>query len=218
MNLNSPYMMEHVDYYCERTGPEFWSEPINALTNISFIIASLVIFYLYKKEKQKDVSILILGIMSMSVGIGSFIFHTLAIRWASLFDLLPIAIFSTYLVYLSARRSRGLSIGKSLIFLFGFFMFLGITMKFAPMNILSGSLMYVPVILTVIYFAKYGKNNNKYFKLGAFFFILSIIFRTLDSYMVGHFELGTHFLWHTFNGLTFFFLMRAVMKQPKTVK
>ncbi|TIW90088.1 MAG: hypothetical protein E5V59_23470, partial [Mesorhizobium sp.] len=30
-----------VDLYCERTGPEFWSEPVNVLTNLAFIAAGL---------------------------------------------------------------------------------------------------------------------------------------------------------------------------------
>ena len=31
----------HIDLYCDRTGPEFWSEPVNALTNLAFVIAGL---------------------------------------------------------------------------------------------------------------------------------------------------------------------------------
>ena len=31
-----------VDAYCERTGPEYWSEPVNALTNLAFLLAALV--------------------------------------------------------------------------------------------------------------------------------------------------------------------------------
>ena len=29
------------DLYCERTGVEFWSEPVNALTNLAFVVAGL---------------------------------------------------------------------------------------------------------------------------------------------------------------------------------
>jgi hypothetical protein len=31
-----------IDSYCERTGPDFWSEPFNALSNLSFIVAAVV--------------------------------------------------------------------------------------------------------------------------------------------------------------------------------
>ncbi len=30
-----------VDAYCERTGPDYWSEPLNALTNLAFLLAAL---------------------------------------------------------------------------------------------------------------------------------------------------------------------------------
>jgi hypothetical protein len=39
MNWLSP-----VDAYCERTGPEYWSEPVNAVTNLAFLIAAVVIW------------------------------------------------------------------------------------------------------------------------------------------------------------------------------
>lgn len=31
----------HIDAYCERIDPGFWSEPINALTNLAFLVAAL---------------------------------------------------------------------------------------------------------------------------------------------------------------------------------
>ncbi|TGT81791.1 hypothetical protein EN804_32725 [Mesorhizobium sp. M8A.F.Ca.ET.161.01.1.1] len=32
-------LLTPVDLYCERTGRELWSEPVNALTNLAFIAA-----------------------------------------------------------------------------------------------------------------------------------------------------------------------------------
>ena len=34
-------LMQAIDGYCERTGPEYWSEPVNAVTNAAFLIAAL---------------------------------------------------------------------------------------------------------------------------------------------------------------------------------
>ena len=39
MSLN-----EQMDNYCERVGPEFWSEPLNAVTNAAFLVAALGAF------------------------------------------------------------------------------------------------------------------------------------------------------------------------------
>lgn len=32
--------MTSLDLYCERCSPDFWAEPVNALTNISFLVAA----------------------------------------------------------------------------------------------------------------------------------------------------------------------------------
>ena len=34
--------MDRIDAYCERLGPAFWAEPVNALTNAAFPIAAWV--------------------------------------------------------------------------------------------------------------------------------------------------------------------------------
>ena len=32
-----------IDLYCERLGPSFWAERVNALTNIAFILALILV-------------------------------------------------------------------------------------------------------------------------------------------------------------------------------
>ena len=32
-----------IDAYCERLGPQFWAEPVNAATNGAFLIAALAV-------------------------------------------------------------------------------------------------------------------------------------------------------------------------------
>ncbi|MFT7390517.1 MAG: hypothetical protein ACI9ZH_000740, partial [Paracoccaceae bacterium] len=33
--------MQAIDAYCERLGPQFWAEPVNAATNLAFLIGAL---------------------------------------------------------------------------------------------------------------------------------------------------------------------------------
>ncbi len=35
---------EQVDGYCERLGPGYWAEPVNAVTNAAFLIAAAVVW------------------------------------------------------------------------------------------------------------------------------------------------------------------------------
>ena len=43
-------LLRHVDLYCERTGPEYWAEPLNALSNLAFIAAGLWFLVKFRRE------------------------------------------------------------------------------------------------------------------------------------------------------------------------
>ena len=45
-----------IDLYCERLDSSFWAEPINALTNVAFIIAAWGVWRLGCKQKSNGVS------------------------------------------------------------------------------------------------------------------------------------------------------------------
>ena len=62
-----------IDNYCERTDASFWSEPVNALTNLSFIVAGLVAISLLRKTNAPPVYLWILAGMMLLIGIGMYI-------------------------------------------------------------------------------------------------------------------------------------------------
>ena len=64
--------------YCERTADTFWAEPINATTNLAFIIAAYMLLRVYKQQKLQDRSLLTLIALVAIIGAGSFLFHTFA--------------------------------------------------------------------------------------------------------------------------------------------
>jgi hypothetical protein len=39
-----------VDNYCERTGAGFWAEPLNAISNASFLVAAALAFRLWRRR------------------------------------------------------------------------------------------------------------------------------------------------------------------------
>ena len=87
----------YLDLYCERTDGAFWSEPVNALTNVVFLFAAaaalrLLITYRYRIRGAGMLWLLLL--LAVGIGVGSFLFHTLASPWAAVADLLPIALFA----------------------------------------------------------------------------------------------------------------------------
>ena len=69
-----------IDLYCERVTPSFWAEPVNALSNMAFLIAAYAAFDLWRREGKDDPAILALIVVVTVVGLGSFSFHTMATR------------------------------------------------------------------------------------------------------------------------------------------
>ena len=82
--------------YCERGGdPAFWAEPLNAVSNAAFIIAALFAtreFFL-RPSGQRGLAEAGLILLVYVIGIGNFLFHTYATRWASIADTAPIGLF-----------------------------------------------------------------------------------------------------------------------------
>lgn len=97
MNWNA-----YIDAYCERLLPGFWDEPLNALSNLAFLLAAWWVWQSWKKQdlernshvagtntrgiaphsiasvRRWDIDTLL--IMLVLIGLGSFAFHTFATR------------------------------------------------------------------------------------------------------------------------------------------
>ena len=71
-----------VDLYCERLGPSFWAEPVNAISNVAFLIAAVAAFVKWRQAARDDLPALALIGVVFVIGLGSFAFHTLATRGA----------------------------------------------------------------------------------------------------------------------------------------
>jgi len=88
-----------IDIYCERLGPGFWAEPVNALTNAAFVIAALVAAVAARRAGLRQRALWALIVLAGLIGVGSFLFHTFATPWAALSDVVPIWSFvALYLV------------------------------------------------------------------------------------------------------------------------
>ena len=112
MDLSKP-----IDIYCERLDMGIWAEPINAVTNIAFILAAIIMWLRCKTLVEGK----ILSFLLFSIGCGSFLFHTYAQIWAALLDVTAILIFILTYIFLANRRFLGWSKMVSLIGVILFF-------------------------------------------------------------------------------------------------
>jgi len=114
--------------YCERgLSPAFWAEPVNATTNAAFMIAALAaLALLYREPNHKRTAMrhLLIALVFI-IGIGSFLFHTYATRWAAVADVAPIGIFMLAYLVFAMRRFVGANVFWSLV---GLAVFIGAMM------------------------------------------------------------------------------------------
>lgn len=204
-----------VDLYCERLGPYFWAEPVNAVTNASFLIAAVAALLLWRRG-ERDWPALTLIAVTFAIGIGSFIFHTVATRGAALFDTVPIAIFIYGYLWLALRRFLGLSAwtAPALVIAFGLLSFAeGLVV---PRGTLNGSHAYLPAlaVLFVVGWLTGEAGPRRLLFSAAAVFAVSIFFRSIDQAVCAALPLGTHFLWHSLNGAVLYLLLRAALLTP----
>jgi hypothetical protein len=202
-----------VDLYCERTDPSFWAEPVNALTNAAFLIAAAVALMQWRRCGARDWPTLILIALTAAIGVGSFIFHTFATRGAALFDTVPIATFIYGYLFLALRRFLQLSLTASLALLGAFALFSYGEAAIVPRGTLNGSHAYLPAFAALLAVAWLARRQQvgKIMLGAAGVLALSLAFRSIDINICAAFPLGTHFLWHSLNGVVLYLLLRAAM-------
>jgi hypothetical protein len=201
-----------VDLYCERTDPSFWAEPVNALSNVAFLIAA-ALAYRDWHQRRNDVAVLLLIAVTVLVGLGSFAFHTLATRGAVLLDVIPIALFIHGYLYVTLRRYIGLGIALSLVIVVAFFAFTQALTSVLPRGLLNSSVGYLPALaaMLVVGWAVRAEPAGRTILSAAGVFAASLTFRTVDLWICANLPLGTHAAWHVLNATVLYLLLRAAI-------
>src|SRR5207245_3138403 len=133
-----------IDLVCERTDRGVWAEPINALTNVGFLIAAAAAVRLWRRAGSDDGGSLALIAVTAAVGLGSFAFHTLATRGAALLDVIPIAVFIYGYFLLALRRFLGLSLLPAIALTLAFAVVAMLVPQALPRGFLNQSGGYLP--------------------------------------------------------------------------
>ncbi|WP_428688355.1 ceramidase domain-containing protein [Roseibium sp.] len=209
-------LSDQVDNYCERIGPDFWSEPLNAVSNAAFLIAAFAAFVLWRRNTPDDLPAFALIAIVVATGIGSFLFHTFATRWASLADVIPIALFIHGYLFFALKRYLELpwwgALGIVVVF-FGASPFAARAL--APLT--GSSSGYVPALMALYtvgtLFVRRNRPLGSLVLLTGLLFTVSIGMRMLDEPICAQLATGTHFLWHILNGIVLYLLLRVLILQ-----
>ena len=197
MDLSKP-----IDIYCERLDIGIWAEPINAVTNVAFILASIFMWLRCKNLIEGR----ILSFLLFSIGCGSFLFHTYAQTWAALLDVTAILIFILTYIFVANLRFLACSKMVSLIGVILFFPYqLILTRILSNIQFFGSSVQYIPVAILIFIYSgllrKSEPNLSRGLFIGASILCLSIIFRTIDEPFCSTLSVGTHFVWHILNAI-----------------
>lgn len=210
---------QQVDHYCERTDFTFWAEPLNALTNAAFLVAALVAAVAARRARRLDGRVAALVALTAAIGVGSFLFHTFATRWAALADVLPIQLFIVTYLLLVLRRLFGLRRLPSALIGAAFVLMAipaGRALRSLIGETLGGSAGYLPALAALIVVAALLARRHhpaaRALAGAAGLFVISLGFRSLDLPLCAGWPLGTHFLWHLLNGLLLGWLMLALIR------
>ncbi len=190
----------HIDAYCERTDPSYWSEPVNAVTNLAFIVAALI---MWRRCEGLIWGRGLAGIL-FAIGVGSYLFHTHATPWAALVDTTPILLFSLVYIFLANRDFWLWPVWLSAVGAVAFVPYSALlTPVFGALPFFSISSFYWPLPLLIFAYALLLRQRSpqtaRNLAIGASILCLSLTMRSIDEPLCMAFPLGTHFFWHILN-------------------
>lgn len=197
---NTSSWLQSVDAYCERTGPDYWSEPLNALTNLAFVLAAIVVWPKVRGQLTGQVMAVTLAV----IGVGSWLFHTHANRLTGLMDVLPILAFILIYVFAATRDFFGARVWVAGLVTLGFIPYAAALVPvFGLIPGIGSSAGYAPVPLLILIYAvllrQRAPQTARGLAIGAGILTLSLTARTLDQPLCEAVPIGTHLWWHLLN-------------------
>lgn len=210
MNWRAP-----LDLYCERTDPGLWAEPVNALSNLAFVLAAALL--LRRMDRRTPADLRLLAGLIGAVGIGSLVFHTVAERWASVLDVVFIAVFVVFFLQRALVRLHGWRNGAAAAAVTGVVLASALIALTVRPPALNGSELYLGPWLALIALAVPARPAaaTPWLRAAALLFGLSMLLRSVDLAVCATFPLGTHFGWHLNNALVLWCAMRALLETPR---
>ncbi|WP_299588485.1 ceramidase domain-containing protein [uncultured Tateyamaria sp.] len=195
-------LLRQIDGYCERVGPDYWAEPVNALTNAAFVLVAL---WMWRRSAGVPLA-RVLSVVLGLIGIGSYLFHTHAQVWSAIADVAPIGAFILIYIFAINRDVWGMrtvwAVGATALFV----PYAALTIPlFQYLPVLGVSAGYVPVPVLILIYAvllwRRAPRLARGFVIGATILLVSLTARSVDEALCTQLPLGTHFLWHILNAV-----------------
>jgi hypothetical protein len=206
-----------IDLYCERIVPSFWAEPLNALTNLAFLVAAVAIARRAPRgQGALGWDAVTFAALAALVGSGSFVFHTFATVWGRWLDLAFIAAFVYVLLARCLVRIAGFGWRGALAGVVLYWLFERGALAVIPPGMLGGSALYLPPALALAAFAWYARTRAHpaapRLAAAVGVFAVAIVVRTADTPLCRAWPAGTHFVWHLLTAWVLYLAATAVLE------
>jgi hypothetical protein len=207
-----------MDAYCERVGPWLLAEPLNAVSNISFLLAAWAAWVLAKRTGALSAGVRALIAIAASVGIGSILWHTYPVMSTLILDIVPILMFLIWYIWLYTRNVIGM---RSLFAVASVAAFLLATFLAVPYaGVLHGAPVYTPGLMVALVLGVFhaAERTVARFTLlaAAGVYLAALFFRTIDNEVCPVLPIGTHFLWHLLIGLVTYLAIRTLILSTRS--
>jgi hypothetical protein len=202
-----------MDAYCERVGMGLLAEPLNAVSNLSFLLAALAAWVLARRTGALSAGVRPLIAIGASVGIGSILWHTYPTMPTLVLDSVPILIFIVWYIWLYARNVIGMrplfAAPSATAFL------LATLLAFPFAGVLHGAFVYTPGLVVTLVLGVFHARERRAARFtllaAAGVYLAALFFRTIDNEVCTVLPIGTHFLWHILIGLVTYLAMRPLI-------
>lgn len=206
----------YVDSYCERLAPGLWGEPLNTVSNVSFLVAALALWWQARRSAQPVLARVLAGLIGL-IFLASTALHSLATRWSGAADSGGILLFVLFYVVAFCHVLGGVRWSLAWLAAPAFLLFT-VALTAAGAALGFGGSSYIPPLLGIFGIAIWLatrpdpelRRQAPRFALIGGIFGLSLSLRTVDHTVCGSFPPGTHFLWHLLNGLVLYLVARVV--------
>lgn len=204
---------------CERHAEGLLAEPLNAVSNLAFLYVAVAIYRYYKSNEDIKLhriwDVQVMTFLIFIIGINSIVFHSYPTQVTELMDTIPIVLFiMIYFVSVIFRIGKCTKF-QAVVCLVAFVGFTHVLIHQFP-RALNDSIGYLSSMIALIVIAIYlhmrARPSSQYFMLAAIIGVVSLFCRAIDREVCSVWPYGTHFLWHSFNALLLYILMKQIIR------
>ena len=202
----------YIDDYCERVAPGLGAEPLNAVTNLLFLVAAA---WMWRRARQDGLgTVTVLCVVLAAIGVASGLNHTLAVIWAGAIDTLAILVFILIYIFAINRDVVGWPVWAATVATLGFVPYAaGLTILISDWPFFGISSFYWSVPVLIFLYAAILRARHALWArgvaIGGLLLCVSITIRSVDQSLCQVFPIGTHFVWHALNATLLFWMIEV---------